>query len=149
MGAPLDRAASRSRSVLRPAPRVPRDPWICLKRSGFSPPAPAIDSAPARLLTITSAIPARITASPSSAAGGGVWPRNSAASSAAPGTSSSSASETTIGSVVASRWLNTECPISCAVSVTSSSSPHCSQRVAAEVLARDQARDQQETAQVP
>ena len=35
-----------------------------------------------------------------------------------------------IGLVVASRWLNTECPISCAVAVTSSSSPHCVQRVA-------------------
>ena len=32
--------------------------------------------------------------------------------------------ETTIGLVVASRWLKTECPISWAVSVTSTSRPH-------------------------
>ncbi len=79
-----------------------------------------------RLLMITSAIPASITASPASAASGGCWPRITAASRAAPGTSSSSASETYIGVVVASRWLNTEWPSSCAVAVTSSSSPHCS-----------------------
>ncbi len=79
----------------------------------------------ARLLTTTSAIPTRITTSPTAAPTGGTWPRISAASRAAPGTSSSSARETTMGLVVASRWLNTECPISWAVAVTSSSRPHC------------------------
>ena len=58
------------------------------------------------------------------AASGGVWPSAAAAIRAAPGISSSSASETTVGLVVRSTMLNTECPSSCAPRVSASS---CSQ----------------------
>ena len=97
----------------------------------------------------TSAIPDSTTSNPRIAAGGGTCPRITAASTEAPGTSSSSASDTSIGEVFASRWLKTECPNRCEVSVTVSSSTHCDRRVATERLSRDQAGDQQQQAQEP